>query len=591
MFRYVRRGWRADDHRLRVGHGTPLNPVHWKSFSFRSRDGSIVWPPQRDETRPGRSMRTPFSILATLVLIAGAASGQTPLHIIPAGNGVEFVTAVAGAGDVDNDGHADFLIGTRNDEPSGMNSGSAVVRSGIDGSILYAFLGSAAGDQLGYAVSGAGDVNNDGFEDVIIGAPFADAGGQDGGLARLYSGLDGSVLYSFQGDSANDRLGAAVSGAGDVDADGFDDVVVGASGDSVNFLGSGTAFVYSGNTGAVLYAFHGSAAQDRLGTAVSGAGDVDADGYADVIVGAPYADNGPVPSGLDVGYARVYSGKVGATLYTFYGATYLARFGEKVGGAGDTNGDGYADLVVGAPNAFSQYGYAQVLSGKTGASLLGFAGGANGTGVGYDVGGAGDVNGDGRSDVLIGTNGDASVHSGASGAVLVKAEIPFWGSSPKVVASVAGDVNADGVADVIISTGSGAVFVHSGTNVAPAMPPFGESCGGITESFSPVLIASGSTLPGGYLGLAVHSAYQASLGVLMVGPAAAALPAGCGCSLLVQPVASQLLFPVNTSGFFVAGFPIPAGLSGASMKMQAWVPHPWTPCGALSTNGVSLDFP
>ncbi len=112
--------------------------------------------------------------------------------------------------------------------------------------VLYTFDSVSEGDNFGFAVSGAGDVNADGFPDLIVGARWSDNNGTNSGSAWVFSGVDGSVLYTFDGDSPYDYFGASVSGAGDLNGDGYDDVIVGASGDDNNGKDSGSARVFSG---------------------------------------------------------------------------------------------------------------------------------------------------------------------------------------------------------------------------------------------------------------------------------------------------------------------------------------------------------
>ncbi len=164
------------------------------------------------------------------------------------------------------------------------------------------FDGDSAEDSLGYSVSGAGDVNGDGYADLIVGAYGDDSNGNISGAARVFSGVNGSILYTFNGDSAEDFLGWSVSGAGDVNGDGYADLIVGALGDDNNGTESGSARVFSGVNGGTLYSFDGDSAEDFLGWSVSGAGDVNGDGYADLIVGAVLDDN----IGTGSGSARVF---------------------------------------------------------------------------------------------------------------------------------------------------------------------------------------------------------------------------------------------------------------------------------------------
>jgi hypothetical protein len=151
------------------------------------------------------------------------------------------------------------------------------------------------------------------------------------------------VLFNVFGDQVNQQLGWAVASAGDVDGDGLPDLIVGVLSDATNGAGAGAAFVYSGRNGTPIWSWFGAAPGDGMGIAVDGAGDVNGDGRADLIVGI-YRDD---TQGTDAGRAIVYSGLDGTVLLDIFGAQ-MSETGGGVAGVGDVNGDGFDDVAVGA---------------------------------------------------------------------------------------------------------------------------------------------------------------------------------------------------------------------------------------------------
>ena len=217
----------------------------------------------------------------------------------------------------------------------------------MNGSVLYTFNGNSAGDNFSASVSDAGDVNGDGTPDLIVGAPFDDNNGNISGSARVLSGSDGSTLYTFNGDSGNDRFGQSVTGAGVVNGDGIDDLIVSAA-EARGINGGNYVRVLSGSDGNILYTFNGNTGVD-FGFSVSGVGDVNADGRANIIVGSVLDNNS--------GSARVLSGIDGSILYEFNGDNTNDQFGLSVSGVGD----GTDDFIIGAPNGGANGGgYARV---------------------------------------------------------------------------------------------------------------------------------------------------------------------------------------------------------------------------------------
>ncbi len=387
-----------------------------------------------------------------------------------------FGRSVASAGDVNGDGYADLIVGADGNDAGGADAGRAYIYfggPGMDATADVIFTGAAIADEFGYSVASAGDVNGDGYGDVIVGAYGNDAGGPSAGRAYIYyggPGMDATADVILTGAAAGDYFGYSVASAGDVNGDGYSDVIVGAWRNNAGGAYSGRAYIYYGGPGADATAdvtLTGAAASDYFGFSVGGAGDVNGDGYSDVIVGAYMNDAGA----SDAGRAYVYYG--GPAMdetadVTLTGAAASDYFGCSVAGAGDVNGDGYADLIVGAygndaggssaGRAYVYYG-GPVMDVTADATLTGAA--ANDY-FGLSVAGAGDVNGDGYDDIIVGAYGNDAGGSSAGRAYVywggstvdTTADVTLTGAATgdlfgSCVAS-AGDVNGDGYSDIIV---------------------------------------------------------------------------------------------------------------------------------------------
>ena len=271
----------------------------------------------------------------------------------------------------------------------------------------------------------AGDVNGDGYADVIVGADGVDGSGNNRGAAYLFNGatLSGTkatsdALATINGAADDDFLGSSVSIAGDVNGDGYDDVIVGAKSVAMK----GAAYVFSGatlsgtkETTDALATINGGDDYDHFGASVSGAGDVNNDGYYDVIIGAadPNTAFGNREGKAYVFSGATLSGTMSATdaLATFNGTSDYDWLGYSVSSAGDVNGDEMADVIIGSPGldgAGTNEGAAYLFSGASlsGAMALTDAlATINGVTdyhyLGNSVSGAGDVNGDGNDDIII----------------------------------------------------------------------------------------------------------------------------------------------------------------------------------------------
>ena len=252
--------------------------------------------------------------------------------------------------------------------------------SSLDGTNGFRLDGAALGHQSGGSVSSAGDVNGDGFDDLIIGSRFASSTGESyvifgkssGFAASLnLSSLDGTDGFKLSGVTASDRAGFSVSDAGDVNGDGFDDIIIGAYGVDLNGSSSGASYVVFGKgsvfdaelelsslDGSDGFRLVGVTASDYSGFSVSSAGDVNGDGFDDLIVGALGADLNGTNSGASYvvfGKASGFAASLnlssldGTNGFKLNGIAGYDRSGTSVSSAGDVNGDGIDDLIIGAP--------------------------------------------------------------------------------------------------------------------------------------------------------------------------------------------------------------------------------------------------
>ena len=362
----------------------------------------------------------------------------------------QFGFSAAGVGDVNGDGYADIAVGAPWSDGNGQRSGMVRMHSGKTGAVLWTVHGTV-GEQFGYSMARAGDIDHDGRIDVVVGAPFYDGVLgllTDAGRVRVLSGATGGLLLSFVGQ-ANDLLGIRVAGGGDVDGDGWDDLVMNAPGDEAGGFLAGRFDVRSGHDGSLLYTRYGSVAS-YFGGAIDMAGDADGDGLVDVLVGA-------LGENTFAGAMKVFRGPNGAAWWSFAGDAQEDRFGSCVASAGDVDEDGTPDFIGGTnPQGGQKAPYVRFLSGKTGLKLCDDLSGPPQSLFGFSIDALGDVTGDGWIDVAIGAPNDWLV-SGYSGTasimspVTVQPSVGLGGPGHATLAMYGTPLRSSGKADLVLS--------------------------------------------------------------------------------------------------------------------------------------------
>jgi hypothetical protein len=356
----------------------------------------------------------------------GSAAGlsTTPARTVESNRvGAALGWSVCTAGDVNQDGFADVIVGAPLDENGQVDEGRAYLylgsATGIAATPAWTGESNGVGAQYGISVSTAGDVNADGFADVIVGADRFDNGENNEGRAFVYhgsaAGLSTTAAWTAESNQSQAQFGHAVAGAGDVNGDGYSDVIVGANLYDNFFSDEGRTFAYHGSATGLSTTFAWDAGPNQQdaqwGSSVATAGDYNGDGYADIILGAPLF--GSTPRG---GAFFVHPGSpTGLQTFSILPLGLdgqVAHFGCAVGTAGDVDGDGLSDVAIGAnlyDNGEIDEGQVQVYMGRTtGLSPLNpttIDGSAAGIELGKSVAGAGDVNGDGFSDAIVGAPG------------------------------------------------------------------------------------------------------------------------------------------------------------------------------------------
>jgi hypothetical protein len=546
-------------------------------------------------------LRSLVFIASVCAAAASSARAQIKLHTLYGdAAGDSLGTSLRTIGDVNGDGIPDFVAGAPHPVPQyGIGAGEAIVFSGADGSVLYRFHGTLAigGDFFGQYVDGAGDVNGDGVPDIIVGSTYITANDTTGN-AMVFSGATGGVLYTFFDEVNPEPFPSPVAGVGDVNGDGYADVLV-AQEEAVG--ANGRARVYSGRDGSILYEYVGTAGE-HLGSSVAAAGDVDGDGRPDFMVGAwtPYH-----------AHVYVYSGANGNLLYSLAStSTTIAPgdgFGLSLAGVGDVNGDGHADLIVGASfesAIASNAGAAYVYSGHDGSLLHTFRGTVAYSELGECVAAGGDYDGDGRPDILVSLkndpgapsmSGSAYLYSGRDFHVLRKLTSQISTDGFGIAVDRLGDVNGDGKLDYIgggyrnsqSSSASGAVYVMSLEGL------YSNYCSATANSSGGPAMIHGqgyATVSNNDLVLSVTQLPLHSSGLFIASTMQGSSPLGNG-NLCLSGSIIRIQPALNSGSTGTVSRSVPAQLAGQTWNYQYWFRD--IPAGGAGTNlsdGLQVTF-
>jgi len=520
----------------------------------------------------------------------------------PAGG---FGTAIANAGDVDGDGVDDLLVG----EPFYFQSGSLTYQgrvSLVDGAthaVIRTHEGTQAQEMLGTAIAGVGDMDGDGLADYAIGSwNYASNGLSGNGDVVVHRGSDGGVLWSVEGTVTNQYVGFSVAGVGDVDGDGKPDVLVGDYNGVVNLYGA---------TGSVIYTLSGQASS-LFGYSLASCGDVDGDGLRDLLIGAPGYSSGS-PTIPFCGGAYVFSAATGAQLFVVEGDAQNDSLGRSVSGVGDVDGDGVPDLLAGSYTSFgngSLSGMVRVASGATGATIRTTYGDGVNDRLGWALVGLGDLDQDGVPDyaasTIDGTTtnylGRVRAYSGSTGAVIYEwlgESTPDFANGDLGSALATGDFNRDGVPDLVIGdpsyflynaqtgqwTKPGAALIYLGCPASASN--YGAGWPGLNGI--PAIYALNKPVPGQPLTIQIDNSRGAPTGsLLLLGYAPASIPTNKDGTILVS-AALAVALPLSATGASLSStLPDDPALDFFDVYLQALEADPFASKGVSFTRGLKL---
>lgn len=541
-----------------------------------------------------------FLLLAAAIpAVLGTATAQRVVRTLLGDQpGAAYGRAIAAAGDVDGDGIRELVVGEPLRALGVWTQGGAVrlVRLGTGVTSVFS-LGLDPGAQLGSSVAGIGDFDGDGIADFAAGAP--QAGVHQAGRVRVLSGANGTILLEHDGEEYAE-FGTAICAGGDINLDGRAEVVISSPWAS-NVRPIGRAQTLDRH-GAQWAQVTGTTGSDDYGRSLASIGDVDGDGKPDYAIGQPGYDFGGSNSGCVRLQSSRAGGAVGLRWEVYFGLQSGDAFGRVVAAAGDVNGDGIGDVLVGDARQ-----RVHVLSGVDGSGLGVVANpefGAQTT-----LAGCGDWNGDGRQDFVVGV----PLHQFGTGRVFVYTTNPIqWlatldgsaGSGFGAAVAGVGDVDGDGRADFAVGAPGfqvngqtlGAVTVH-GFDVPATATVFGQGCAGLAGT--PNLYFGGGPRLGTTFTLRCANVQPNQAGAWLAGFSNTTLgttalpldlqPFGIrGCTLLVAPEATQLLLTSQNYANWSLAVPSTPSFAGVRLFVQACQFDATRPGGLVFSDAANL---
>lgn len=463
--------------------------------------------------------------------------------------------SLANVGDLNGDGIADIASGSPGVDGPGLNNfGRLIVSSGADGSLIHQFDGSNEWEKLGQEVAACGDLDLDGVPD------FAYSTSLLGGAVHFISGATGTTIRTVSSPNGDGTFGFCMDSAGDVNGDGFADLFVSDPDTSTQgFTMNGALYLLSGADGSLLYSVDGPDDSASFGEDLDCLGDIDGDGISEVICNAIGAE----ANGTDnLGVVFVLSGADGSTLHEVPGDPVFAFYGWSVSGAGDFTGDGVPDFMVGDIFHDSPYqtrvGRVDFFSGADGSLVRQLEAKDFWSDLGKELSTCGDLDDDGVIDHALGAAGNAYggrvyIHSGATGALLTILESEGYQNDFGATLEDAGDLDGDGAPELLVGA-------HRASNL-------GASAGAAyLYEFRPFLSLSTQTISaasGGTVVLDIDFPNDWSLQPNQMQYAVLATGAGLGSSELfgyAMPLAKDGLFQRTLAGNYHPAFQNPRGL-------------------------------